>query len=74
LSVTVFDILTATCFAALVVTFFQFTDRDLKRLMHFVLSGIVFGVANQVGNAGSVLLASILIVAGASYAFLVMRG
>jgi hypothetical protein len=34
----------------------------------------VFAVANQLGNAGSVLLASILIVAGAGYAALVVRG
>ena len=42
--------------------------------MQLILSGAVFAVANQVGNAGFVLLASVLIVAGVGYALLVLRG
>jgi len=42
-------------------------------LIHLVLAGIVFGVANQVGNSGSTILALIMIVAGAGYAVLVVR-
>ena len=68
-----FDIVTVTCFAALVFAFFQFTDRQTRTLLHFVLSGIVFAVANQVGNAGANVLAVILILAGAGYAALVAR-
>ncbi len=74
MAVTVFDVLTVACFVALAVSFFRFTARDSGTLMKLMLSGIVFAVANQVGNAGSVLLASSLIIAGAGYAVLVMRG
>ncbi len=70
---TFFDVVTVTCFAALVIAFFQFTDRETRTLVHFVLAGIVFAVANQVGNAGSAILAIGLILAGGTYAFLVAR-
>jgi hypothetical protein len=70
---TFFDVVTVTCFAALVIAFFQFTDRETRTLVHFVLAGIVFAVANQVGNAGSAILAIVLILAGGTYAFLVAR-
>ena len=67
---TVFDVVTVTCFVGLVIAFFQFTRRDTRILMHFMLSGIVFAIANQVGNHGSVLLASVLVVVGIAYAVL----
>jgi hypothetical protein len=70
---TFFDVVTVTCFAALVIAFFQFTDRETRTLVHFILAGIVFAVANQVGNAGSTILAIVLILAGAAYAFLITR-
>ena len=70
---TVFDVVTVTCFVGLVIAFFQFTDRETKTLLHFILAGLVFAVANQVGNAGSMLLASILILAGIGYAVLIAR-
>jgi predicted branched-subunit amino acid permease len=65
---TVFDVVTVACFVGLVIAFFQFTDRETRTLVQFVLAGIVFAVANQVGNAGSTVLAVILIIAGAGYA------
>jgi hypothetical protein len=68
---TLFDVVTVTCFVGLVIAFFQFTSRDTRILMHFMLSAIVFAVANQVGNHGSVLLASILVVVGIAYAVLI---
>ena len=71
---TVFDVVTVACFIGLVVAYFQFSDREYRTLAQLILSGIVFAVANQVGNAGFMLLASILIVAGAGYAVLVVRG
>jgi hypothetical protein len=71
--VTLFDVLTVTCFAGLAMAFFQFTDRETRTLMHFTLAGIVFAVANQVGNSGSPVLASVLIIAGVGYAVLVTR-
>jgi len=70
---TFFDIVTVTCFAGLVIAFFQFTDRETRTLVHFILAGVVFAVANQVGNGGSMILALILILAGVTYAVLVAR-
>ena len=61
---TFFDVITVTGFAALVLGFFQFTDRETRTLIHFVLVGIVLAVANQVGNAGAPIWALILIAAG----------
>ena len=69
----VFDIVTVTCFAILVGAFFQLTDRRPRTMMHFVLAGVVFAVANQVGNSGAPLLASVLIAAGVGYAAIVTR-
>jgi len=70
---TFFDVVTITCFMGLVIAFFQFTDRDTRTLMHFILAGVVFAVANQVGNKGSMMLAFVLIFAGGAYAVLVAR-
>jgi predicted branched-subunit amino acid permease len=69
---TPFDFLTVACFIALVIAFFRLTERDLRTLLHMFLSGIAFAVANQVGNAGSPLLALVLIAAGVGYAALVV--
>jgi hypothetical protein len=71
---TFFDVITVTCFVGLVIAFFKFTDRETRTLVHLILAGIVFAVANQVGNGGSVILALILILAGVTYAALVARG
>lgn len=65
---TVFDVITVTCFVGLVIAFFQFTNRDTRVLLQFMLSAILFAVANQVGNHGWFVLASILVVAGIAYA------
>jgi hypothetical protein len=70
---TFFDVVTVTCFVAMAIGFFQFTDRDTRTLVHLVLAGIVFAVANQVANSGGTILALIMMVAGASYAALVVR-
>lgn len=70
---TFFDVVTTTCFIGLVITFFRFTDRDPKRLLHFMLAGILFAVANQLGNSGQSILAFVLIAAGAGYAVLRVR-
>ena len=71
---TFFDVVTVTCFLGLVVAFFQFSDRETRTLVHFILAGVMFAVANQVGNGGSVILALVLILAGVTYAALVARG
>ena len=66
--VTLFDIVSVTSFIGLVVAFFFWTKRDNKTLLHFVISGAVFAIANQVGNAGQTIFASILLIAGIAYA------
>lgn len=70
---TVFDFLTVACFAGLVIIYFQFTKREARSLMHLMVSGAAFAIANQAGNAGLTSLALILIVAGAGYAALVVQ-
>ena len=70
---TFLDVVTVTCFIALVIAFFQFTDRETKTLLHFVIAGIVFAIANQVGNGGGTVLALVLIFAGAGYVGLMVR-
>lgn len=70
---TIFDVITVTCFIGLVLAYFRFTDRELRTLWYMLVSGGVFAIANQVGNAGSVILATILILAGIGWAFLIVR-
>ena len=70
---TFFDVVTVTCFAGLVLAFFQFTDRETRTLLHFLVAGIALAVANQVGNAGATFLAAFMILASVGYAFLVAR-
>lgn len=70
---TVFDVVTVTSFVGLVIAFFQFSDREIWTLMYLTLAGIVFAVANQVGNAGYYILASILVLAGIGFAALVIK-
>jgi hypothetical protein len=70
---TIFDVLTVTCFAALVLAYLQFTSRALGTLMHLMISGVAFAVANQIGNAGQPIFAVILVVAGVGYAIMVVK-
>ncbi len=71
--VTLFDGITVACFIGLVVIFFRFTDQNTRTLLQFLLSAVVLAIANQVGNAGSTLLAGALVVAAVGYAFLNIR-
>ena len=70
---TIFDFLTMACFAGIVIAFFQFTDRAVKTLMHLIAPGVAFAVGNQLGNIGYTAFALLLILAGVSYAVLVLR-
>jgi hypothetical protein len=67
---TLFDFVTVAFFFGLVLAFFLWTERDYLTLLHFGISAIVLAVANQVGNAGQLTFALILIVAGIGYAAL----
>ena len=69
--VTLFDVVSVASFIGLVLAFFLWTERDNRTLLHFVVSGAVLAVANQVGNAGQTVFAFILIVAGLAYAAVV---
>jgi hypothetical protein len=66
--VTLFDLVTVASFLGLILAFFCWTQRDLRTLLHFAVSGIVLAVANQTGNAGYFAFAAILIIAGVAYA------
>jgi predicted branched-subunit amino acid permease len=71
--ITFFDIVAVACFIGLVVAFFRYTDQETRTLLQFLLSAIALAIANQVGNAGSIFLASALVIAGVGYAFLIVR-
>jgi len=71
--VTVYDIVTVTCFACVVLTYFMFTDGGMKTLAHFMLPAAAFAFANQLGNAGMNVLAIVLIVAGIGYTYIIVR-
>ena len=78
---TAYDIVTVTLFVALVGYYLLLTDRRPQLLKHFLLSAVVFMVANQVGNFADRIgdirvhaLAVVLIVAGVAYAGIVARG
>lgn len=72
--ITAFDFLTVACFVCLVMTFFLWTAHDTRTLLHLLISGVAFAIADQVGNNGLTLFALALIVAGAGYALLVVQG
>lgn len=71
---TIYDFLTVACFIGLVCCFFLLTERHPRTLAYLLIAGLVFSVADQLGNAGSSLLAAIMIVAGVGYAALIIRG
>jgi len=70
---TLFDVLSVTCFVGLVIAYLQFSNREPRTLVHLILAGVVFAVTNQIGNAGSFGLATLLMIAGVTYAVLVIR-
>ncbi len=77
---TVYDFVTVTCFACMVLTYFMFTEGGMKVLAHFMLPAAAFAIANQVGNAGLQAanpylnaLAIVLIVAGIGYTYIIVR-
>jgi uncharacterized membrane protein YbjE (DUF340 family) len=70
---TPFDFLTVACLLAVGGGFFFLTDREPRKLLHLLLSGLLFAVANQLGNSGSTLFALVLIAAGLTYSVIVIR-
>ncbi len=65
----VYGIVTVTCFACVVVTYFMFPEGGAKVLAHFMLPAAAFAIANQLGNAGM----NPLITAGIVYTYIIVR-
>jgi hypothetical protein len=70
---TLFDYVTVSCFVCLVAASFLWTGRDARTLLHIVICGVAFAVADQIGNRGFTLLGLALVAAGIGYAFLFMQ-
>ena len=70
---TIFDLVTVGCLGAVVLAYFYFGINNLRALLHLLVAGAAFAVANQLGNAGFVALAILLTIAGAGYAALIIR-
>ena len=68
---TLFDIVTVLSFLGLVLAFFLWTERDTRTLMHFMVSGVALAIANQIGNAVSIVFGFILIAAAIGYAIMI---
>ena len=70
---TIFDFATVACFLAMAGAFFMLTARQPRTLLHLLLAGIAFAVANQLGNADYTFLGLVLIIVGAGYAIIAIR-
>lgn len=65
---TIFDVVTVACFLAMAVAFFTVLDSNQRILPHFLISGLAFAIANQLGNKDQALFAVVVIAAGIAYA------
>ena len=70
---TPFDYVTVACFLLMAGAFFLLTEGRPQTLLHLLLVGITFAIANQLGNADHQALGAILIVAGVAYAAIIIR-
>ena len=70
---TLFDIVTVGCFVAMAAAYFTICGADQRLLPHFLIAGLAFAIANQLGNRGQELFAIVVILAGAGYAAYVAR-
>jgi hypothetical protein len=68
-----FDFLTVGAFVCVVVAYLKWGEGDRNLLLKLLLSALTFAIANQLGNAGSIVLAVVLLAAGAGYAVLAFR-
>jgi hypothetical protein len=57
----------------MVGAFFFLTARQPRTLLHLLLAGIAFAVANQLGNAGYDFFGWILIAVGIGYSIIIIR-
>jgi hypothetical protein len=70
---TLFDYVTVACFLAMSGAYLMLTTRQPRTLVHLLLAGIAFAIANQLGNDGHAIFGSLLIVAGTAYAIVIIR-
>ena len=70
---TIFDVVTVTCFAGLVIAFFCFTNRNRRTLLEFLVAALALAVANQIGIAGQTVLAVSLILGSLGFVALVAK-
>ena len=70
---TMFDYVTVACFLGMAGAFFILTAREPRTLLHVLIAGTAFAIANQVGNAGYTILAAALIIVGILYAAVTIR-
>ena len=70
---TVFDFVTVALFLAIAGAYFIWGAGDTRLLQQLLLSGIALAVANQLGNRGYEVIAAATAIAGAGYAFFVLR-
>jgi hypothetical protein len=70
---TLFDYVTVACFLGMAGAFFILTAREPRTLLHLLVVGATFAIANQVGNAGYTVLGVALIIAGIAYAAMIIR-
>ena len=49
------------------------TARQPRTLLHLLLAGIAFAVADQLGNADYAIFGLVLIIVGAGYAIIIIR-
>ena len=70
---TLFDFATVACFLAMAGAFFMLTARQPRTLLHLLLAGIAFAVANQLGNSDYAFFGLVLIVVGVGYTIIIIR-
>ncbi len=70
---TLFDFLTVAAFLGVAGAYFMLTTRETKTLLQLFAAGVMFAIANQVGNAGYYLPGFALVFAGLIYSAVVIR-
>ena len=70
---TVFDLLTVGAFLAMVGAYLIWGRGDQRLMMHLMVSGLAFAIANQLGNNGIEVFGVLVALVGAGYAVLCFR-
>ena len=70
---TIYDFATVGAFLVMVGAYLKLAQGDVKLLQWLMLPAVAFAVANQLGNRGYGLFATLLLAAGAGLAYLLFR-